>query len=254
MADKPRRNFRALVVENKDVNSINRVLTFRPHPETPRPMAGQFYMVDAGTRFEPLLKRPFCFFRRTPEGIELLYRVRGKGTELIKDLKAGDHVDIIGPLGRAWPTVRDKKPLVVAGGVAIASVFPLVKRLKGRAVVVYGARDSEELVMVDMLRAMSAKLLISTDNGTLGKKGTVIDVLNELSPDGDTVLYACGPRPMTRAVVDYAKSKGISGYVSLEEFMACGIGACMGCVCETKKGYKRVCKEGPVFRLEDVII
>jgi dihydroorotate dehydrogenase electron transfer subunit len=228
MADKPRRDFRALVVDNKDVNAINRVLTFRPHPETPGPRAGQFYMVDAGTRYEPLLKRPFCFFRRTREGIELLYRVRGKGTELIKDLKAGDHVDMIGPLGKPWPSVKGKKPLVVAGGVAIASVFPLVKRLRGRAVVVYGAKDIEELVMVDMLRLMSAKLLISTDNGSLG--------------------------PMTSAVVNYANSKGIKGYVSLEEFMACGIGACMGCVCETKKGYKRVCKEGPVFRLEDVII
>jgi dihydroorotate dehydrogenase electron transfer subunit len=254
MADKPGRNFRALVVDNSAVNAADRVLTFRQPEDTPRPRAGQFYMVDAGTPIDPLLKRPFCFFRRTPEGIQLLYRIRGRGTELIAGLKAGDTVDIIGPLGRAWPAAGDKKPLVVAGGVAIASVFPLIEGMKGRAVVIYGAKDKEELVMVDELKAISGELHISTDNGTLGTRGTVIDVLNGLSPGDDTVLYSCGPRPMTSAVVRYAKSKGIKGYVSLEEFMACGIGACMGCVCETMKGYKRVCKEGPVFRLEDVII
>jgi dihydroorotate dehydrogenase electron transfer subunit len=254
MGEKATRNFKAQVVENKSINEENHVLTFRPLSETPEPRAGQFYMVDAGTTLEPLLKRPFCFFMRSGDGIRILYRVRGKGTELIKDLKEGDEVDIIGPLGKSWPAASGKKPLVVAGGVAIASVFPLINRLKGRAVVVYGAKDRDELVMVDELRTLSKELHISTDNGSLGIQGTVLDVLNELSPGADTVLYACGPRAMTSAVVEYANTRGLKGYVSLEEFMACGIGACMGCVADTKKGYRRVCKEGPIFKLEEIII
>lgn len=254
MGERTTRNFRARVVENVRVNNEHQVLTFRPLSETPEPAAGQFYMVSVGTPLDPLLKRPFCFFRRAGDGIQLLYRVKGKGTTLLKGLKEGDPVDMIGPLGKSWPAASGKKPLVVAGGVAIASVFPLIKRLKGRAVVVYGAKDRDELMMVDELRTLSKELHISTDNGSLGKRGTVLDVLEELSPGADTMLYACGPRVMTRAIVNYANKRGIKGYVSLEEFMACGIGACMGCVADTRKGYMRVCKEGPIFKLEEIVV
>jgi dihydroorotate dehydrogenase electron transfer subunit len=237
------------------LNRNHYILTLAPPEDSPGPRPGQFYMVGVGTEIEPLLKRPFCFLRRTGEGVQLLYRVRGKGTELMKELCAGGSIDALGPLGKPYPMPpRNSDPLVVAGGVAVASVFPLIEKLKGRARVALGARNREELLMLEELDSLAGELYVSTDDGSYGKKGTVIDLLGDLAPDGNSVLYICGPRGMTRAAVEFVLSRGVvKGYVSLEEFMACGIGACMGCVVKTTGGYKRVCRDGPVFRINEIV-
>jgi dihydroorotate dehydrogenase electron transfer subunit len=249
------RSFTARVVDNSQVNKDHLLLTFQPLAGTPEPRPGQFYMISTGTPNEPLLKRPFCFFRKTREGIQLLYRVRGKGTSLLKEVVPGDTLEAIGPLGNSYPMPsRKHTPVVVAGGIAIASVFPHVQRLRDRATVIFGARTEDDLLMLDELRGRARELHIRTEDGSAGKRGTVMDALRELSPDGGHVLYVCGPRGMIKAVTDFAREKGLKGHASLEEFMACGIGACMGCVVNTVKGYKRVCKEGPLFKLDEILL
>jgi dihydroorotate dehydrogenase electron transfer subunit len=250
----PGRSFTAKVESNTRLNKDHYILTFTPPSETLAPRPGQFYMVGVGSPIEPLLKRPFCYLSKTREGIQLLYRVRGKGTELLKEARAGTDIDMLGPLGRPYPMPkRGSSSLVVTGGVAVASVFPLIGKLRGRARVVLGARSRDELLLLEEIGSIAGELHASTEDGSYGKRGTVIDVLKELRLNEETVLYICGPKGMARAVTEFALDRGITkGYVSLEEFMACGIGACMGCVVKTVKGYSRVCKEGPVFRINEI--
>ncbi len=251
----PSRSFRARVAENRPLKGEHYLITFSPLSATVPPLPGQFYMLGAGNGVEPLLKRPFCFFERDGENVSILYRVRGKGTERLRNVKPGDGLEVLGPLGNFYPAPHRKlTPLVIAGGTAVASVYPHVRALKGRAVVLYGARTMDELVMVDEIRSMAGELHICTDDGSCERKGNVLDVLKDMGPGKGHMLYVCGPRAMTGAVAEYSVARGLKGYVSLEEYMACGIGACMGCVVNTKKGYRRVCREGPVFKLDELVL
>ena len=142
----------------------------------------------------------------------------------------------------------------VAGGTAIASVYPLIMQLKKKCRVVYGARSRAELLLIDEITDAASEVYTCTEDGTCGARGNVVDVLMNLDVPSTTILYACGPRGLVRAVQGFAAERGLKGVASLEEFMACGVGACMGCVCKTTEGYKRVCKDGPVFPLSEVSV
>ncbi len=228
-------------------------------------------MLEAGKGHDPLLKRAFSLFRITADGFQVLYRIRGKGTAAIKGLKPGDQLDVLGPLGNHYPAPQTGRiPVVIAGGIGIASVFSLIEKLAKKAYVFYGARTKDELLMLNELGTLSRELHISTDDGSAGSRGTIVKALEdffagnaELSAKG--VLYSCGPMPMLRGVAGVASEKSLKAYVSLEEHMACGIGACLGCAVGVKEGrpgagkkgmktvYKKVCKDGPVFASEDIV-
>lgn len=246
------RSFKAEAVSNKEIIKDHYVLLLKPLGNPPSPKPGQFYMIATANATEPLLKRPFCVFNEQNSEIALLYRVAGKGTARLRDMPAGCVIDVLGPLGNHYPAPkRGMTPVVIAGGTGLASIFPFINSHK--SIVIYGARTSVDLMMTLELKSMSDRLIITTEDGTSGMRGNVIDALKSLKPGEDNILYVCGPRAMAAAAAGYAKDNGLNGYVSMEEFMACGIGACMGCVVNTVKGYKRVCKEGPVFRLDEII-
>jgi dihydroorotate dehydrogenase electron transfer subunit len=251
------RYFKSTVIENISLNTNHNLLTLSLPDGTPEPLPGQFYMIEVNRGSDPLLKRAFSLFRRTAEGFQVMYRIKGRGTSLLSKMKRGDTLDVLGPLGRPYPVPSgDQVPLVVAGGIGIASVFPFLFTLK--SVLFYGARSGEEIFMLDDIKKMSRELFISTDDGSMGTQGTIIDVLDDymdsnLAEVNRYVVYACGPHPMLKAVSAVAASKGITAYISMEEHMACGLGACLGCVVKTTDGYKRVCKEGPVFRSEEIV-
>lgn len=223
------------------------------------PLPGQFYMIEVNRGNDPLLKRAFSLFRRTSDGFQLMYRIQGRGTRLLKEMKKDNSVEVLGPLGTHYPVPSAKQlPLVIAGGIGIASVFPFLYAHQSRAVVFYGARSADEIFMLDELKGMSREVFISTDDGSLGAKGNIVDVLDKYLAGkkadlNSYVLYACGPHPMLKVLSKVAASRGITAYVSMEERMACGLGACLGCVVKTKTGYKRVCKEGPVFKSGDIV-
>ena len=227
--------------------------------EAGEPLPGQFYMIEVNRGSDPLLKRAFSLFKRTSDGFQLLYRIKGRGTSLLKEMKRDAALEVLGPLGNHYPVPSEEQvPLVIAGGIGIASVFPFISAHQGRAFVFYGARSGDEIFVLDELKAMSRDMFISTDDGSMGTKGNIVEVLDNYLDSKSTdisryVLYACGPYPMLKAVSQVAASKGISAYVSMEERMACGLGACLGCVVKTKTGYKRVCKEGPVFKSEEIV-
>lgn len=216
------------------------------------PEPGQFYMVQPARSTDPLLKRPFCVFDAENEEISFLMRIRGKGTRILSETRVGEALKIVGPLGTPYP-VSEKEPLIVAGGIGIASLYPLIRRLAKRSSVIYGARSSDELVFKDKISQHAGILYVATDDGSEGFRGTAVDLFNEVAQaKSSLIVYACGPREMLRQVSVISARFGFGCFVSLEENMACGIGSCMGCAVKAKDGYRRVCKEGPVFSAEDI--
>ena len=204
-----------------------------------------------------LLPRPISICEVKDDSLRIVYRVVGGGTELMSTYEAGEEIQIIGPLGNGF-ILRDGKAILVGGGIGIPPMVELAKNLsekigKENVISVMGYRD--ELFLTDELEQFST-VVIATEDGSTGTKGTVIDALNENGVDGD-VLYACGPIPMLKALKDWAKD--IECQISLEERMACGIGACLACVCKTKEKdehsnvcNKRICKDGSVFDAKEI--
>ncbi len=206
-----------------------------------------------------LLPRPISICEVKDDSLRIVYRVVGGGTKIMSTYQEGDEIQIIGPLGNGFD-MRDGKAILVGGGIGIPPMVELAKNLsekigKENVISVMGYRD--ELFLVDELEQFST-VVIATEDGSTGTKGTVIDALDENGVDGD-VLYACGPIPMLKALKDWANGKGIECQISLEERMACGIGACLACVCKTKEKdehsnvcNKRICKDGPVFDANEI--
>jgi dihydroorotate dehydrogenase electron transfer subunit len=249
------------------------LMTVRLPPSFATPAPGQFVMIRPTGRGEPLLARPFSVFDFHRIGdhcvLELLYRIAGGGTFLLSEMRPGETLALLGPLGRGFSLPAGVgRAVCVAGGVGVAPLHFLVRSgfltAKGecpRAVIFYlGARTSDLLVGVERLRDV-CDLRICTDDGSLGHRGPVTDLLKgdigDYEPE-QTVVFACGPTPMVRALACLWKENPAPCQVSLEERMACGIGACLGCVVAVggpgrKTEYRRVCEDGPVFDLREIL-
>ncbi len=217
--------------------------------------AGQFVSVycQEGSR---LLPRPIsiCEIEKSKNAIRLVYRVAGKGTDEFSRMSTGMQLKIVGPLGNGFPK-KNKKAFLIGGGIGIPPMLQLAKELDCEKQIVLGFRD--ELFLMDEFRTQG-KVYVATEDGSAGTEGNVLDAIRENGLEAD-IIYACGPLPMLRALKTYAAEKNIECWISMEERMACGIGACLACVCKSKEkdahsnvNNKRVCKEGPVFRAEEV--
>lgn len=226
--------------------------------------AGQFVSVYSNNETK-LLPRPIslCGIDKENNTIRLVYRVTGEGTgtEEFSKLKEGDSIKILGPLGNGFTVEEGKSAFLIGGGIGVPPMLQLAKDINAagnvpRMQIVMGYRDDNTFLLDEFKD--QAESFVSSDNGAVGTKGTVVDAIkaNALSAD---VIYACGPTPMLRALRDYARENNMTCYISMEERMACGIGACLACVCKTKEkdhhtnvNNKRICKEGPVFNAEEV--
>lgn len=220
---------------------------------------GQFISVYCkdGSR---LLPRPIsiCEIDKEMKQLRLVYRVAGKGTEEFSRMTAGDSLEILGPLGNGFPLSRmeeKKSAMLIGGGIGVPPIVELAKQLGGEKQIVVGYRD--ELFLTEELEKCG-KVTVATEDGSAGTKGNVLDAIREQGLEAD-IIYACGPAPMLRALKAYAEEKDIECWISMEERMACGIGACLACVCQSKEvdGHshvhnKRICKEGPVFLATEV--
>ena len=214
-----------------------------------RARPGQFVMLRPRPGTEPLLNRPYSFYDVDPgEGtITFLSLDFGIGSRLIGQAEAGSRLSLIGPLGNTFRPPDGKKPLYVAGGVGVAP-FPHLARELGEGTLLFGGRTREAIVDLDFLAAAGLKVAVSTDDGSLGTKGLVTDLVRDvLREERDVAIYGCGPNPMLRALVRIALDEGIPCQVSIDQRMACGFGTCMGCMVRTRDGYRRVCIDGPVF-------
>ncbi|MDX9714405.1 MAG: dihydroorotate dehydrogenase electron transfer subunit [Dissulfurispiraceae bacterium] len=248
------RFFKAEISSSAIINSDFCLLGVKPSGDYVKPDPGQFYMLQATSCYDPLLKRPFSIFSIKNNELGFLFRVRGKATKILSSLKEGETIDLIGPLGSGYPEPASDF-VAVAGGVGVASLYSLIEKYSGRAHFFYGARTKDELVLIDEIRALSKELTIVTQDCSCGIEGVVTDACADAICIPDSALkgfpvYACGPNPMLKALHGRLNDRDIKCYVSLEEHMACGVGACLGCVVKGINEYKRVCKEGPVFPMD----
>lgn len=208
---------------------------------------GQFYMLRGWEAYDPFLPRPISISYIEEDTICFLYEKRGKGTHIISKLNPGDRLELLGPLGNGFDLNVEGNIALISGGIGIAPMVYLAKVLKGNIDFYCGFKD--EAYYIDEIKEYARKVFISTENGSLGHKGLITDIFAAEKYD---VVFTCGPLPMMKklwAMVDNKENL----YMSMENRMACGVGACLGCAIETKNGIERVCKEGPVFSGGEVL-
>ncbi len=231
--------------------------------------AGQFvHMRVNKLSNDPFLCRPFSIYRARGDIVDIVFKVRGRGTQILSGMEIGSELDIIGPLGNGFPVHVDfEKAFIVAGGMGIAGLVLLTERLyrcKDRqCIALIGARSRDAIVGKNDLKMLGVEVYTATEDGTEGFRGTVTELLEHLlSVEGIVLakcrIFACGPTPMLKAVAQIAGRYEISAYVLLEEQMACGVGACLGCACEMASSegeiqYKMVCVDGPVFDSKEIL-
>jgi dihydroorotate dehydrogenase electron transfer subunit len=245
---------------------------------------GQFVEVRVSDEISPLLRRPLGVHRISKTGIGLLYEVVGKGTEILSRKKAGETLDVIGPLGTGFDVSRvagrrgakrglpggGRPCVLIAGGAGIAPLPALAERIKGSGreiIALIGARTGKQVFCESEFKELGAQVRVSTEDGSRGKKGLVTDMLKDLlSAEGGArhaSIYACGPVGMLKEVARIAHDAGVKCQVSLEERMACGVGVCLGCPVRVRQRtddkyrttnyeYRMVCKDGPVFDAEEI--
>ena len=240
----------AIIIRQEEIADDIYSMWLRTEEIAEHAKAGQFVSVycNEGSR---LLPRPIsiCEIDKKDNAIRLVYRKVGKGTEEFSKMKAGEYLDIQGPLGNGYALGKIAAEIKAEGRSFDKAI------LFGEKQMVLGFRD--ELFLMDEFRE-EGEVYVATEDGSAGTEGNVLDAIRENGLTAD-IIYACGPKPMLAAIKEYAKEKQIECWISMEERMACGIGACLACVCQSKDkdehsnvNNKRVCKEGPVFRAEEV--
>jgi len=224
---------------------------------------GQFIMVKCSDSSDPLLRRPLSLNRidQAKGTIDVLFRVIGNGTRLLSEIEPGEDLNIIGPLGNGFNIDTSKEvAIVVGGGAGIAPMLALAEEAKKKVKAVYaliGTNNINSVICEDDFKGLGCEVVVSTDDGTYGNKGLITQVLLEvisskLSPTNST-MYACGPRPMIKELESISSQYNIPCQASLEEWMACGFGSCNGCTVKTKSGYKKVCSDGPIFDVKELL-
>ena len=250
------------VVSQKQIGTGIYDLTIQTKEIAAAAKAGQFVSVYSNDASK-LLPRPIslCGIDRKAGTLRLVYRVTGEhtGTEEFSRLQAGDTMKIMGPLGNGFTVEKGRKAFLIGGGIGVPPMLQLAKEMKDAGEnfqIVMGYRDAGTFLLDEFKE--QGESFVATEDGSVGTKGNVLDAISENHLDAD-VIYACGPTPMLRALKAYAEEQNMTCYVSMEERMACGIGACLACVCNsTEKDVhsnvknKRICKEGPVFNAKEV--
>ena len=260
------------IVRNTKIINGHYVLAVKLPQSFQTPIPGQFVMIREKGRLYPFLGRPFSVYTFERIGnaviVEILYKVVGKGTSVLSMLRKGVLLEIYGPYGSAFNINRQKKKVVlIGGGIGIAPLTFLASHYRGLEtgdidVICYlGATGATTLVGAARMEELCQGVFISTDDGSIGYHGTVTDLFARdvgSYNSSNAAIYACGPRPIIMSLSEMLSIRALPCQVSLEERMACGVGACLGCSIETydregRGAYRRVCKDGPVFDIHDII-
>ena len=252
---------------------------------------GQFVHLRISDAMDPFFRRPFTVFKAIDiggirQGLEIVYKVVGRGTEIMTNLKPGDEIDVIGPCGHGFLIENnDRGQVLVAGGIGATSLYLLARQISrktGNGANLYlflGAENRDGLFFTDEFQQIGNHLMVSTDDGSLGYHGTITGLLEKSLESGEipaqSALYACGPEPMYRALIPICKRFNLSAQISIERRMGCAVGVCLSCICKVNKeevsmrrelsdshmqfdetsgfGYALACMDGPVFNLEEVV-
>lgn len=241
---------RILNASTKEIDIIAPVIAQQAIP-------GQFVNVRVSRRTAPLLRRPLgvAGVAKQDGVITLIYRILGEGTQILADVCSGDLLSIVGPLGHGFDQ-NSRRPLLVGGGTGLAPLLYLAETFREQEVdtdVLMGGRTEEDLFWKDLYEDSVRYMGLTTDDGSLGTKGTVMALLGDMLETGQyDRVYVCGPAPMMKAVSAAVLAAGIQCQVSLEKYMACGLGACLSCSCQGIGKRIKVCKDGPVFWAQEV--
>ena len=254
------------IIENKKITPhYYKMVLFSSHiAKESKP--GQFVHIRCSEGYNPLLRRPFSISKiKEQKSIEILYEVVGKGTKLLSQKKVGEELDVLGPLGNGFEIfVGLKLAVLLAGGMGVAPLLYLAEALRSKeteTLVLIGARTKKLVFFKKEFASLGCKVKISTEDGTQGFKGLVTDLFKNLLSESrflylkeknKSSVYACGPPEMLKEVAEISQQNNLFSQASLEERMACGVGACLGCPVKIRGEYKMVCKDGPVFNLKDI--
>ncbi len=248
----------AVILEQREISEQIYSLWLHADDIVREARPGQFVSVYCRDESR-LLPRPIsiCELDKESGRLRLVYRAVGAGTQEFSGYGPGETLELVGPLGNGFPLDKGyEKPLLIGGGIGVPPMVELAKWLPGDKAIVSGYRNGDLFLKEELSR--NAALYVATEDGSAGTKGNVLDAVRENRLEADAI-FACGPAPMLRALKAYAAEEGIDCYLSLEERMACGIGACLACVCTSKDvdahtnvKNKRICKDGPVFAAEEI--
>lgn len=250
----------AVITEQKEIATDIYSMWLQTDQIAAEAVPGQFlsvYSNDGGR----MLPRPIsiCEVDKEQGRLRLVYRIAGKGTLEFSGYQTGDTLEIVGPLGNGFPLDKGyEKVFLIGGGIGVPPMVELSRQLPGEKQIVVGYRNSELFLKEEL--EQNGVVYVATEDGSVGTKGNVLDAIRENGLQADA-MFACGPTPMLRALKAYAAEAGMDCYLSLEERMACGVGACLACVCKsmdvdghTHVKNKRICKDGPVFAAEEIEI
>lgn len=208
---------------------------------------GQFINIQIDGLY---LRRPISVCDKDDSSVTIIYKTVGKGTEKMCKMQIGERLNVLSGLGNGYDLTRSgEKPLLIGGGVGVPPLYMLAKKLRAqgkKVTVILGFNTQKEVFYEEQFKTLGCEVAVTTVDGSYGKKGFVTNAL----PEDYSYFYACGPEPMLKAVYKASKT---SGEMSFEKRMGCGFGACMGCSCKTITGYKRICKEGPVMKKEEIL-
>lgn len=252
------------ILSNKRLGREHYLMRFEAGPIAKTAKPGQFIHLRCSDKVNPLLRRPFSIHKTAGKTLYILYQLVGRGTEILAKKKTGEYLDIIGPLGNGFSYSRAKSAnsILVAGGIGIAPILMLARKLiqyqKGAGILLLVGAKTKRLILCERdFKTLGIGVKISTDDGSYGWRGMVTELLEDrLSANrcsSPAIIYACGPEKMLKKVAEISRRHDMKAQGSLEKNMACGVGACLGCVVTTRSGYQRVCKEGPVFDLDEII-
>lgn len=230
----------------------------------PQVQPGQFVHLKIPRLEQAVLRRPFSVFKADAEGVSILYKPVGRGTEAMTSVCEGQGVNLLGPLGNGFPTLGNGKtlPVLVAGGYGNAALYLQAARLPTKGLAFFGGRTAADILCVDEFKALGWDVRVTTEDGSLGSRGLVTAALDPWLREHREVfpaieLFCCGPNAMLEAVGDRAVERGLAAWLSMDRNMACGVGACLTCVIKRKTAdgweWARCCKDGPVFRADEIL-
>jgi dihydroorotate dehydrogenase electron transfer subunit len=245
------------ITENRKVNEKYYKLTFQSSSLARSVEPGHFLHLLVNPAQDPFLRRPFSYFRVIKDRIEVLYEILGRGTALLSKKTKGDTLKVMGPLGKPFTQKlgKNKKRVLIAGGVGVPPLIFLAEKFRTDYVLI-GTKSKAEVLPKSELSKARGKILHATNDGSYGTKGFVTVLLRELikkeRPE-NLFIQTCGPTPMMQAVYDLAEEFEIDGEASVEKPMACGVGACLGCMVKTHDGWQASCIKGPVFSFKELV-
>jgi dihydroorotate dehydrogenase electron transfer subunit len=256
-----------IILSHRPIKGGYRLLTLKSGKIAPMVLPGQFVHLRVPTLADAVLRRPFSVFRAQAGRLAILYKAVGKGTQAMESLRAGDKINLVGPLGNGYPNVRPNNlPVLVAGGYGMAALYLVAQRAKVKGIVFVGGKRADDILCVEDFRKLGWTVRVATEDGSAGQKGLVTHILDAwFSKDlrGRTPeFFACGPNGLLKAVCERANRGNWPGWVSMDRHMGCGLGACLACVQKVRMkdaagmetwAWARVCTEGPVFACRDIV-